>query len=189
MTINNDFNFHDLDELLLCPDLFPIEPPYMNPATSEMATFSLRMEKMTIEAHTLKLRQLIERTKWHRVESTMKKVKKDVVSHKQLLHHLQQGDAVRQKQLNDMRQHYEDKLIRVSTTAYRGLARVHPLLITFTPYPHDRGSPRRGIAPQLRTIPNRWPIKKPEWINGGSRKLCFIKYTLKIILSFILLYF
>jgi len=134
MTINNDFNFHDLDEGMLCPDLFPIEPPNMNPATSKMAALSLRMKKMTIEEHTQKLWQLIEHTKRHRVESTMQKVKNDVVSHKQLLHHLQQGDAARQKQLNDMRQHYEDKLIRVSTTAYRGLARVHQLLITFTPY-------------------------------------------------------
>ena len=134
MTFNNDFNFHDLDDVMLCPELFPIEPRNMNSTTSEMAALSLQMEKMTIEAHTQKLRQLIERTKRHRVESTMKKVKKDVVTHKQLLHHLQQGDAARQKQLIVMRQQYENKLIRVSTTAYRGLARVHPLLITFTPY-------------------------------------------------------
>jgi len=121
MTIdNNDFNFHDFDNVMLCPELFPIEPSNINPLHSKMASLGLQMEKMTIETHTQKLRQLIERTKRHRVESTLKKVKRDVVSHKQLLYHLQQGDATRQKQFTDMRQQYEDKLIRVNTIAYRG---------------------------------------------------------------------
>jgi len=76
----------------------------------------------------------MERTKRHRVESTLKKIKRDVVSHKQLLHHLQQDDATHQKHLADLRRQYEDSLIRVSTTIYIGLVRVHQLLITFTPY-------------------------------------------------------
>ena len=57
MTINNnDFNLHDLDDVMLCPKLFFIELPNMNPLPSEMVSLSLQMEKMTIEAHTQKLR-------------------------------------------------------------------------------------------------------------------------------------
>jgi len=98
MTINNnEFNLHDLDDVMLCPELFPIGPPNMNPLTSEIASLNHQMEKMTIETHTQKLRQLIERTKRYRVESTLKEVKRDIVFHKQLIHHLQQGDATHQK--------------------------------------------------------------------------------------------
>ena len=89
---------------------------------------------MTIETHSQKLRQVIERTKRHRVEATLKRVKRDVVSHRQLLYHLQQGDTTHQKQLVDLQRQYEDNLIKMSTTAYRELVRVHQLLITFTPY-------------------------------------------------------
>ena len=103
MTVNNDFDFDNFDTMMLWPDLFPIEPSNTNPTTSEMASVSLQMEKMTIEVHTQKLRQMIERTKRHWVESTLKKMKKDLVSHKQLLHHLQQDDVTRQKQLTEMR--------------------------------------------------------------------------------------
>ena len=34
----------------------------------------------------------------------------------------------------ELHQQYKGKLTRVSTTAYRSLARLHHLLITFTPY-------------------------------------------------------
>ena len=51
MTVNSDF---DLDNIMLCPDLFSIEPPNLNPMTSEMASLNLQMEKLTIEVYTQK---------------------------------------------------------------------------------------------------------------------------------------
>ena len=83
MTIDiYEFDIHGLNEIMLCPDIFPVEPPNVNPLTSEIASLNHQMEKMTIETHSQKLRQIIERTKRHRVKATLKRVKRDVLSHR-----------------------------------------------------------------------------------------------------------
>jgi len=56
MTINiNEFDLHDLDDIMLCTEIFPVDPPNVNPLTSEIASLNHQMEKMTIETHTQKL--------------------------------------------------------------------------------------------------------------------------------------
>ena len=53
MTIDiNEFDIHDLNEIMLCPEIFPVEPPNVNPLTSEIASLNHQMEKMTIETHS-----------------------------------------------------------------------------------------------------------------------------------------
>ena len=111
MTVNSGF---DLDNIMLCPDLFSIETPNLNPMTPEMASLYLQMEKLTIEVHTQKLRLMIGRTKRHRMESIMKKVKNDLISNKQLLRQLKQDNITRQNNITKMHRQYEDKLIRIN---------------------------------------------------------------------------
>ena len=130
----DNYDNFDLDNIMLCPDLLSIEPPNLNRMTSEIVSLHLQMEKLTIEVNTQKLRLMIGRTKRHRLESNMKKIKDDLISTKQLIRQLQQDNLTQKNRIAEMNQWYEDKLTRVSTTAYRGLARIHHLLITFTPY-------------------------------------------------------
>ena len=94
----------------------------------------LQMETLTIDVHTQKLRVMIERTKRQKLETTIRKLKRDFISPRQLSHQLQNDVNNLHSRMSDMQHRYDHKIAQINTTAYRSLARVHQLLITFTPY-------------------------------------------------------
>ena len=125
----NDFN-----ELPLFPEVVPLGPPNLYSVPDEVASLSSQLEQLSIDVHTQSLRVAIEIAKRQRLGTMMRKIKRDIISPKQLSSQIQYDNNNLHMRLTDLQQEYNHKLAQVTTITYRSLSRIHQLMIIFTLY-------------------------------------------------------
>jgi len=83
MLFNNDI-FTDFDDITIFPELLPIDPPNLCPTSTEITSLSSWLEKLTSDVYTQSLRVMIERAKRQKLETIIRKLKRDLISPKHL---------------------------------------------------------------------------------------------------------
>ena len=89
---------------------------------------------MSIDFHTQTLRIEVERVKKQKLSSTLKKVKREMIMHHQLLSQVHYDTYVHHKEIQDLKIKHDDELARLRSLIYCGFSRLHQLLIAVTPY-------------------------------------------------------
>jgi len=125
---------NDFIEIPLFPEIMPFDPPNLYPIPNEVASLSSQLEKLSIEVHTQSLRVAIKRAKRQKLVTMIRKIKRDIISPKQLSSQIQCDNTNLHRRITDLHQEYSHKLAQVTTVTYRSLSLVHKLMITFTPY-------------------------------------------------------
>ena len=125
----NDFN-----ELPIFPEVMPFDPQNRYPVPDEVASLNSRLEQLSIDVHTQSLRVAIKCAKRQILGTMIRKIKSNVISPKKLYSQTQYDNDHFHRRLTGLQQEYSHKLVQITTVTYRSLARVHQLMIIFTPY-------------------------------------------------------
>ena len=89
---------------------------------------------LKIDINTQSLRIEIESAKRQRLNSSLKKVKQDIISPCQECTQLRYELDALKRYMGETHHNHGSRVARVSSVAFRCLSRVHQLLITFTPF-------------------------------------------------------
>ena len=132
--LRHDDILTDFNEITFFPEMIPLDPPNLCPISNEVVFLSSQLERLSIDVHTHSLRVAIERAKLQKLGTIIRKVKKDLISPKQLSNQIQCDITNLHRRMTDLQREYSHKLAQVNTIAYRSSSRVHQLLITLIPY-------------------------------------------------------
>jgi len=89
----------------------PLGPPNIYPVPNKAASLSSQLEKLSIEVHTQSVRVAIERAKRQKLGTMIRKIKRNVISPKQLSSQIQYDN----RRITDLQQEYGHKLAQVTT--------------------------------------------------------------------------
>ena len=135
----NEFLLND-QEVPLFPGIFPVEPFNLTHSFSDITTLNSQLENLSIEVHTKSIWIEVERVKHQKMHSSLKQLKREIVSPHLILIQLRQETSSVQDNQNASSLYLEGELIRQSTLSFRCFSRMHEILIStilYTPIPSN----------------------------------------------------
>ena len=148
MSVNNAFTLY-IEGLPLFPETFPLDPLTSAPPLNEIALQNSQLERLSLDVHIQSLCVEIECAKWQKLSSTLKRVRRDLISSNRISIQLRHDIYILRERVRELQYMYDDKIARIGTVSYGSLARIHQLLISLTPY-----IPQRPIPMFLSLITN-----------------------------------
>ena len=112
---------------------FPSNPPNITLPPDDINTLSKQVESLPIDLHTQALRIEVQKAKRQRLGSSLKRVKKEIITPLHLVSQAYCDINLQRKDLQDLKIKYDNETVLLRSLTYRGIARLHQILFGVIP--------------------------------------------------------